>query len=75
MGAGVQKLTFTKMSGGGNDFILFDNRERVLKGDLKGFIREICQRRISVGADGDNIIGHNLLPEILPNPLSSPSIS
>ncbi|MCH7761600.1 diaminopimelate epimerase, partial [candidate division TA06 bacterium] len=45
-------ISFTKMSGGGNDFILFDNRERVLKGDLKGFIREICQRRLSVGADG-----------------------
>ena len=42
-----------KMSGSGNDFILIDHREHFLKEDgLKDFIRKVCRRRISVGADG-----------------------
>jgi len=47
------KIPFMKMSGSGNDFILIDHREPFLKDDrLKDFIRKVCQRRISVGADG-----------------------
>jgi len=47
------KIPFTKMSGSGNDFILIDHREPLLKEDrLKDFIRKVCQRRVSVGADG-----------------------
>ncbi len=42
-----------KMSGSGNDFILIDHREPFLKeGSLKDLVRKVCQRRISVGADG-----------------------
>ena len=47
------KIPFMKMSGSGNDFILIDHREALLKEDrLKDFIRKVCRRRISVGADG-----------------------
>lgn len=47
------RIPFTKMSGSGNDFILIDHREPFLKEDgLKDFIQKVCQRRISVGADG-----------------------
>ncbi len=47
------KIPFMKMSGSGNDFILIDHRKSFLKEDrLKDFIRKVCQRRISVGADG-----------------------
>jgi diaminopimelate epimerase len=47
------KIPFMKMSGSGNDFILIDHRESFLKEDrLKEFIRKVCRRRISVGADG-----------------------
>ena len=47
------KIPFMKMSGSGNDFILIDHRESILKEDhLKDFIRKVCRRRISVGADG-----------------------
>jgi diaminopimelate epimerase len=47
------KIPFMKMSGSGNDFILIDHRDPFLKeGGLKDFIRKVCQRRISVGADG-----------------------
>jgi diaminopimelate epimerase len=41
------------MSGSGNDFILIDHQEPFLEEDrLKEFIRKVCRRRISIGADG-----------------------
>jgi diaminopimelate epimerase len=47
------KIPFMKMSGSGNDFILIDHRELSLdENHIKEFIRKVCQRRISVGADG-----------------------
>ncbi len=42
-----------KMSGSGNDFILIDHRKPVLgEEEMKAFARKVCQRRVSVGADG-----------------------
>jgi diaminopimelate epimerase len=47
------KIPFMKMSGSGNDFILIDHRKPFLKEEgLKDLVRKVCQRRISVGADG-----------------------
>ncbi len=47
------KIPFFKMSGSGNDFILIDNRQRILDGDQLGdFVRRVCTRKVSVGADG-----------------------
>jgi diaminopimelate epimerase len=44
---------FYKMTAGGNDFILLDNRPGSLRSaDLAEFIRRICTRALSVGADG-----------------------
>lgn len=44
-------ISFTKMAGGGNDFVVIDNR--VLKiGDAAELTRRICTRALSVGADG-----------------------
>ena len=49
----MKPITFFKMSGSGNDFIIVDNREKVVKDDdLPGFIHRICRRKMSVGADG-----------------------
>jgi len=46
-------ISFYKMSGSGNDFIIIDNRDLSLAvGDLPTFARRICARKISVGADG-----------------------
>ncbi len=46
-------IEFFKMSGSGNDFILIDNRDgKLAVGRLEDFVRKVCQRRISVGADG-----------------------
>jgi diaminopimelate epimerase len=48
----MQNLKFTKMAGAGNDFIVIDNRSDVLTGDVTRFIKRVCQRRTSIGADG-----------------------
>lgn len=47
------KIPFIKMSGSGNDFIIIDHRNPILEEtNLVEFIKKVCQRRISVGADG-----------------------
>ncbi|RMH71649.1 MAG: diaminopimelate epimerase [Gemmatimonadetes bacterium] len=48
----MTKIPFTKMSGAGNDFIVIDNRDDKLHGDLTEFVKTACTRRISIGADG-----------------------
>ena len=46
-------IEFYKMNGSGNDFILIDNREGNLAvGDVVEFVKRVCQRKVSVGADG-----------------------
>jgi len=47
----MPELTFSKMSGAGNDFIVFNN----LQGEIRLTARDIqklCERRTGVGADG-----------------------
>jgi diaminopimelate epimerase len=46
-------IPFSKLSGSGNDFVLIDNRERLIDtSDCVDFVQAICRRRLSVGADG-----------------------
>ena len=46
-------IEFYKMSGSGNDFILIDNRDGSLAvGDIVAFVKSVCERKVSVGADG-----------------------
>jgi len=46
-------IEFYKMSGSGNDFVIIDNHDLSLKlSDLPAFARKVCERKISVGADG-----------------------
>jgi diaminopimelate epimerase len=50
-------INFFKMSGSGNDFILIDNRDQSLAvGSIAEFVRTVCERKVSVGADGLIII-------------------
>lgn len=45
-------LTFEKYQGTGNDFIIIDNRKNILPpGDSKR-IKQLCDRRLGIGADG-----------------------
>jgi diaminopimelate epimerase len=47
----AKELVFSKMAGGGNDFVVIDNRDRRVSG-VEELTRRICTRRLSVGADG-----------------------
>ena len=50
-------IDFFKMSGSGNDFILIDNRDKSLTVEnIAEFVRTVCERKVSVGADGLIII-------------------
>ncbi|HYS56075.1 MAG TPA: diaminopimelate epimerase [Thermoanaerobaculia bacterium] len=44
-------LEFTKMAGGGNDFVVIDNRKGRV-GDAVALTKKICTAHLSVGADG-----------------------
>ncbi len=46
------EVKFCKLSAGGNDFIVIDNRLGGLPDDLAPWIERLCCRRLSVGADG-----------------------
>lgn len=49
---GEQFLSFAKMSGGGNDFIVIDDMENQWAGRESWLARKLCPRGTSVGADG-----------------------
>ncbi|MCD4690825.1 diaminopimelate epimerase [bacterium] len=46
------KLEFAKMSGAGNDFIVVDDRSGAVAEDAGELAKQLCRRRVSVGADG-----------------------
>ncbi|MEJ2102582.1 MAG: diaminopimelate epimerase [Desulfobacterales bacterium] len=49
----MKPIPFYKMSGAGNDFIIIDNRQKIVTdADLTGFISKVCRRKMSAGADG-----------------------
>ncbi|HSW38826.1 MAG TPA: diaminopimelate epimerase, partial [Acidobacteriota bacterium] len=48
-----QRIHFFKMTGTGNDFILIDNRKRIIDANqCRDFVRRACRHKVSVGADG-----------------------
>lgn len=51
-GAAAGRISFWKMSGSGNDFILVDNRRSAIPADAAALARRLCTRGFSVGADG-----------------------
>jgi diaminopimelate epimerase len=49
----MKNIPFFKMSGSGNDFIIIDNRNNIVDEiGLTPFIKKVCMRRMSAGADG-----------------------
>ncbi len=46
------EVSFTKMVGSGNDFIIIDNRNNILSGKENETAKRICRRKFSIGADG-----------------------
>jgi diaminopimelate epimerase len=48
----VRNREFTKMSGGGNDFVVFDDRDEWFPRDQAGpVVARVCRRGLGVGAD------------------------
>ncbi|MBW7887048.1 MAG: diaminopimelate epimerase [Bacteroidetes bacterium] len=45
------KIPFTKMSGAGNDFVVVDNRTKLIT-DPENFSKSACHRHLGIGADG-----------------------
>ena len=52
----MKELRFTKMSGAGNDFVVFDNRDGRIPESRAMLVRQVCERRLGVGADGVLIV-------------------
>lgn len=51
--ASIRRIPFAKMSGSGNDFVIIDNRkEFVPRRKMPAFVKAVCRRGLSVGADG-----------------------
>jgi diaminopimelate epimerase len=48
----MSTLKFYKMSGAGNDFVVLDNRQGQVRGDLSAFSAAVADRKRGVGADG-----------------------
>jgi diaminopimelate epimerase len=51
-------LAFAKMAGGGNDFVVIDNRQGRVD-DPAELTRRICTQHLSVGADGLILVEHS----------------
>ena len=47
-----RRIPFMKMSGGGNDFVVLDNRSGTLPSDTGALAGRLCRRKFSIGADG-----------------------
>jgi diaminopimelate epimerase len=49
----MKKIPFMKFSGAGNDFIVIDNRRRIIEPKaMASFVAHVCRHHLSVGADG-----------------------
>ncbi len=51
----MNKIPFMKLSGAGNDFVIINNLNNIVDSadtQFKNFVSKVCQRRMSVGADG-----------------------
>ena len=50
-------MRFWKMNGAGNDFIVVDDRQELVPdGDWPALVRTVCERHMSVGADGFMVV-------------------
>ena len=58
----MNKIPFMKLSGAGNDFVIINNLSQVVDStdsEFMNFVTKVCQRRMSVGADGVLLVEPN----------------
>lgn len=55
----MEKISFVKMSGTGNDFIVFDRSKNPVIVLSKDVIKRLCNRRNGIGADGIIVISNS----------------
>jgi len=48
----MQKISFHKYQGTGNDFILIDNRKSLVDNKDKSLAQKVCDRKFGIGSDG-----------------------
>lgn len=48
----MNKIPFMKFSGAGNDFVIINNLDNLVDSTDTNFVKKVCERRMSVGADG-----------------------
>ena len=48
----MNKIPFMKFSGAGNDFVIINNLENLVDSTDTNFVQKVCERRMSVGANG-----------------------
>lgn len=47
------QIQFTKMHGCGNDFVVIDNRKRIIhESETTNFVQTVCERKFNIGANG-----------------------
>ncbi|MCU0452111.1 MAG: diaminopimelate epimerase [Bacteroidetes bacterium] len=52
------KILFEKLHGAGNDFIVIDNRRRIVR-NASRLAKRLCDRHLSIGADGLLLVEHS----------------
>ncbi|MFA5669279.1 MAG: diaminopimelate epimerase [Balneolaceae bacterium] len=58
-------ISFTKMEGAGNDFIVIDNRAGLFTlAEIIEFTPKLCHRKFGIGADGILVLDNAQLPEV-----------
>jgi len=71
----IAQMRFWKMSGAGNDFIVVPCAVEALGEDPAGFVRRVCRRGLSVGADGVLFVTPFAAGSVAPVPGTSSSLA